>query len=137
MIATARQLLQRHRLARFVVVSVLNTAFGFAVYSAVILLRWPVWAALAAGNVAGLCFNFLTTGGYVFRSLVLSRFPAFASVYLLVYLFNWLLIHWLSDVVQGPIVAQAILTAPMAGISYLLLKKMVFAGAGADRSLGR
>lgn len=129
MIAATRRLLERHRFARFIAASVLNTLFGFAVYSGVILLGAPVWAALAAGNAAGVFFNFVTTGGYVFRSLILSRFPAFASVYGVMFLSNWFLIHWLSDLVPGPIAAQAVLTAPMALVSYLLLKKLVFAGA--------
>lgn len=134
MFGSARRLLRRHRFGRFVVASAVNTLFGFAVYSTVILLRGPVWAALAAGNVAGICFNFITTGGYVFRSFLMSRFPGFASVYGVVYLANWFLIRWLSDFVPGPIAAQAILTAPMALVSYFLLKKLVFAGAPTDQT---
>lgn len=132
MFAWPGQLLRRYRFARFVVASIANTLFGFAVYSAVILLREPVWAALAAGNVAGICFNFVTTGGYVFRSFLMSRFPRFASVYVGVYLANWSLICRLSDLVPGPIAAQAILTPPMALVSYFLLKKVVFSGTPAD-----
>jgi hypothetical protein len=50
---------------------------------------------------------------------------------------NWLLIHWMADVVRGPILAQAILTPPMALVSYGLLKSLVFAGAGDNPSVRR
>ncbi|TFZ01979.1 GtrA family protein [Ramlibacter humi] len=137
MITRLRRLLQRHRFARFIAASALNTLFGFTVYSAVILMHGPVWAALAASNLAGICFNFVTTGGYVFRSLVMARFPRFASVYAVVYLSNWFFIGRLSDLTAGPIVAQAILTPPMALLSYFLLKKLVFAGVPAGEPPAR
>jgi putative flippase GtrA len=126
MINFARRLLERNQFVRFIVVGGLNTLFGFAVYSAAILVGGPVWVALAAGNVAGTAFNFVTTGGYVFRSMVLARFPRFASVYLVMYLCNWMLIRWLSPLIPDPIIAQAILTPPMTLISYVLMKRLVF-----------
>jgi len=116
----------RHRVLRFIAAGALNSVFGFAVYSAAILWGVPVWAALLVANVAGLGFNFVTTGGYAFRSLQLSRFPRFAAAYLGLYLLNWGLIHELQAWVSGAIMAQALLTLPLAALSYLVLSKLVF-----------
>lgn len=132
----ALPLLSRSRFLRFVVAGAANTLFGFAVYSAAIVGGLPVWAALVVGNLAGMAFNFMTTSGYVFRSLLLSRVPRFAGAYLVTYLVNLLLIRWLANWIEGSILQQAILTLPMAVFSYLLLKRFVFgpvpAGAARD-----
>ncbi|EEF24757.1 conserved hypothetical protein, partial [Ricinus communis] len=59
----------------------LNTAFGLTVYSVCIWCGSPTWLALIGGNLAGLAFNFVTTGGLVFADLSPRRIPAFAAVY--------------------------------------------------------
>ncbi len=114
------------RFLRFLFAGGLNTAFGLSVYSASILIGVPVWAALLIANVTGVAFNFLTTGAYAFRSRLLNRFPRFASAYLVIYLVNWALIRWLGLWVPNPIVAQAILTVPMALLSYVIMARWVF-----------
>lgn len=120
---------RRSRFLRFIVAGAINSFFGFAVYSASVLVGLPVWGALVVGNIAGVVFNFFTIGGYVFRSLVLTRLPRFATAYLFVYVINLKLIDWLSIWVTGSILAQGILTLPMALFSYFLMKKFVFATA--------
>ena len=104
----------------------LNTLFGFTVYSAAILWGLPVWAALLVANVVGGGFNFVTTGGYAFRSLLLSRFPRFVAAYVGLYLLNWALIQGLQAWVSDAIVAQLLLMLPLAALSYLVLSKLVF-----------
>lgn len=113
---------------RFIVAGVFNTLLGFAVYSAAVLAGLPIWCALIVGNVAGVAFNFVTTGGYVFRSLMLSHLPRFLTAYAIVYFINLKLIGWLSILVPGSIRTQAVLTIPMALFSYFLMKRFVFAG---------
>lgn len=117
----------RHRFMRFIAAGALNTLFGFAIYSATILMGVPVWAALMAATATGVGFNFLTTGGYAFRSLLLSRFPRFAVAYVGLYLLNWKLIDLLQVWVSGAIVAQALLTVPLAVLSYVIMARLVFA----------
>ena len=106
-----------------------NTLFGFAVYSGAIVVGIPVWAALLVANATGIVFNFVTTGGYAFRERAASRFPRFCAAYLLVYLVNWALLAQLGAWVPGAIAAQALLTAPMAVLSYLIMARFVFAPA--------
>lgn len=111
---------------RFLVAGAVNTLFGFVVYSLTILAGAAVWLALLAGILAGVAFNFVTTGGYVFRDLSPRRFPRFLLAYLLIYLVNLGLITLLSPWISNVILAQAIVTLPMALASYLLMARFVF-----------
>jgi putative flippase GtrA len=111
---------------RFLLAGAVNTLFGFVVYSLTIVAGAAVWLALLAGILAGVAFNFVTTGGYVFRDLSPRRFPRFLLAYLLIYLVNLGLITLLSPWISNVILAQAIVTLPMALSSYLLLARLVF-----------
>ena len=57
-----------NRFVRFLLVGGLNTAFGYGIFAAMILLG--VWypVAAAVSTVLGILFNFKTTGTLVFRS---------------------------------------------------------------------
>lgn len=118
---------------RFLVAGALNTLFGLAVYAAAVTLGLPVWAALLAANAAGLGFNFVTTGGYAFRQLALSRWPRFAATYVGLYLLNWAGVGLLGRLGLGPIAAQSWLTLPMALGSFWALSTWVFAPGRGDR----
>lgn len=118
--------MKKHRFIRYLLVGGLNTLFGFLAYSTFIALRLPTWAALLAGNVAGMTFNFFTVGGMVFLDLSLTRVPSFILCYLTIYFINLELIGWVSTLAGGRIVAQAILALPMAALSYLILSSFVF-----------
>jgi putative flippase GtrA len=119
--------LRLNRFLRFLVAGTLNTLLGFAVYSAAILSGAPIWLALMIGLVAGVAFNFVSTGGYVFRDTALVRLPRFVFCYLLVYGVNLQLLGWLSGWIRGDLLPQAILSFPMAAFSYLLMARIVFA----------
>ena len=111
---------------RFMIGGAVNTLFGFVVYSVTILAGAAVWLALLAGIFTGVAFNFVTTGGYVFKDLSLERFPRFLGAYLMIYLANLGLITVLSKWVSDVIVAQAIVTLPIAMGSYFLMARYVF-----------
>ena len=118
--------LQARTGARFVLAGIVNTVFGFLVYGATILAGGPVWAALLAGVVAGILFNFVTIGGYAFRQLSVRNFPRFVGCYVVVYLVNLLSIHLLAGTRLGAVGAQAVLTLPMAVLSFLLMRHVAF-----------
>lgn len=121
------------RFIRFLFVGALNTLFGFLVYSALVFLDLPTWAALLGGNIAGVAFNFLTIGGIVFLDLSPARIPLFVLSYGAIYLVNLELIGLLQDWVHGRIAAQAVLVLPMALLSYFILSRYVFAKARAPQ----
>ncbi len=111
---------------RFLIAGGINTIFGFCVYSISIFWGLLVWQALLAGMLAGVVFNFVTTGGYVFRDLKAQRVLRFVVAYLLVYWVNLGLIVQFSCWFDGPILIQAIVTIPVALGSYLLMSRFVF-----------
>lgn len=121
------------RFIRYLFVGGLNTVFGFLAYSVFILMKLPTWVALLGGNIAGVVFNFFTIGGIVFLNLSVSRAPLFALSYAVIYFINLELLGWITAWVHGRIVAQAILTLPMALLSYLILRSYVFGKTGGDR----
>jgi putative flippase GtrA len=117
---------RRNRFMRFLVAGGVNTLFGFAIYSICIVAGMAVWLALLAGMLSGTVFNFFTTGGYVFRELSLARFPRFVICYLLVYGINLMLIELISIWLSSKILSQAIITFPLALLSYFLMARFVF-----------
>lgn len=111
---------------RFLIAGGFNTLFGWLCYSATILLGAPPWLALIIATLIGIGFNFLTLGGYAFRSLVWNRFPRFVLSYAVIYTTNLICLEALEPWVPNPILGQLILTPPQAILSYIILSKMVF-----------
>jgi len=118
--------LRKNRFIRFLVAGGVNTLFGFSVYSICIVDGMALWLALLVGMLSGTVFNFFTTGGYVFRELSLIRFPRFVACYLLVYGINFMLMELISKWISSKILSQAILTLPLALLSYFLMARFVF-----------
>ncbi len=111
---------------RFLVAGAANTLFGLAVYAGCILMGLPTWLALLVGIVAGIAFNFISFGAYAFRDLSLQRLPRFVCAYCAIYVFNIVALDLLRRVVPDPIRGQALLTIPVAVLSYLLMSRFVF-----------
>jgi putative flippase GtrA len=112
---------------RFVLVGGLNTLFGFTVFGVIAYLGGRTWQALLGSNVAGIVFNFLTIGGIVFRDHSPKRLLRFVAAYFVLFLFNLKAIELLRHGIQiDLILAQALLTAPMAILSYLIMSRFVF-----------
>ncbi len=111
---------------RFLLAGGLNTLFGFTVFGLLVWAGWPSWACLLIANLAGIVFNFLTLGGYVFRSLHHGRLPRFVAVYCLVYLLNLCFLSIAQAMEMNRLFAQLLLTPPMTGLSYVLMNRLVF-----------
>lgn len=117
---------------RFGIAGALNTAFGFGVYSGLVLLGIVPAAALLVATVAGVFFNFLTFGGFAFRRLEARRLPRFLLAYGAIYLFNLALLEGVRRATAlGPITAQLACLAVVAPAAYLLLRAKVFTGGTA------
>ena len=140
-----------HTLIRFAIAGCLNTIFGLIVYSALALTPLPTWAVLMLSNLLGMIFNFMTTGGMVFRDLGLRRVPRFVICYGVLFLIYWVLINSLSQVIWGligtmPLIdrlspttggrigAMAVIVVPMTLLTYLLQSRYVFAAPGGPRA---
>jgi putative flippase GtrA len=115
---------------RFLLVGGLNTLFGFTIFSAIIYFGGQTWHALLGGNLSGIAFNFLTIGGAVFRDLGAQRIPRFIVAYLGLFVINYECIRLLIGICTFSVIAaQAVLTLPLAILSYLIMSKFVFPGA--------
>jgi putative flippase GtrA len=113
---------------RFVVVGGVNTVFGYLVFAGLTALGWADLWAVPAAMAAGVVFNFLTYGTWVFASLAVSRLPRFVIGYLGLYLINVLALRALAQFGLDAYRAQALLLLPLAALAYLLNDRWVFRG---------
>lgn len=118
---------QRHAvLLRFLLAGAANTLWGLSVYAGSIWLGADTWMALAIGMLAGIGFNFLSLGAFVFRDMVLARLPRFILSYGFLYTANLLCLQAINLWIDDPIWSQLVLTPPMAIVSYVVLSRLVF-----------
>ncbi len=111
---------------RFLLVGAVNTAFGYGVFALLVWLTLPYPLAIALATVAGVAFNFQSTGRLVFGGAPRSRLARFAGVYAVVYLLNVLAVAGLLRLGLGVYVANAVVMLPLALIAYMLQRSLVF-----------
>ncbi|WP_266183652.1 GtrA family protein [Dyella humicola] len=121
------------RFITFLLVGLLNTLFGLAAYAILIHVNLPIWLALIGGNVAGIAFNFFTTGHLVFSDIALNRLPRFVTAYLACYVLNYVAIRILVSLHLGAIKSQVLLAPAIAVTSYYLMSQYVFGRSTAER----
>ncbi len=115
--ATGRQFM------RFVIIGVINTAFGVGLYSFLVLIGLAPQPALALAFVIGVLWNFMLHGRFVFASRGLSRLPHYALAYVVTYVFNATALHGLLAAGAGEIIAQIILAPFAAVLSFILVSR--------------
>jgi putative flippase GtrA len=109
---------------RFGVVGLINTAFGYAVFVALTKLGSGSGLALVGATIAGIAFNFQTMRRLVFRAD--GGIARFVLVYGGTLLINWIALHMLLAYGLTAMGAQAVLTLPLAGISFMAQRFFVF-----------
>jgi putative flippase GtrA len=114
------------RFVRFLLVGGLNTAVGYSIFAALILLGAESVVALAGATILGLLFNFFSTGRIVFGSGDPSLLPRFLIVYGVQFLINWAALHSLERAGLAPLAAQLLLIIPLALLSFILMRRFVF-----------
>lgn len=113
---------------RFLIVGGVNTAFGYGAYAFLLFVGFHYAAASFVGTVAGVLFNFLTTGTLVFDGLSPARLARFVAVYAATWVLNVALLAALVHGGFDPYVAGLVAIVPMALVSYLSMRGFVFAG---------
>jgi putative flippase GtrA len=111
---------------RFLVVGAVNTAFGYGVFALLTWLGLPYPAAIGLATVAGVAFNFQSTGRLVFGGAPRSRLVRFVAVYAVVYLLNLLAVAGLLRLGLNVYTANALAVLPLALIAYMLQRTFVF-----------
>lgn len=114
------------RFVRFLFVGGLNTLFSYVIYAILILLNVHYTLATLISTILGIIFNFFTTGSIVFRNRKLSLMLRFFLVYGFTYLVNILLLSFFETKKVDMLIAGAIVTLPVALLSYFLNAKLVF-----------
>jgi putative flippase GtrA len=119
----------RPRFFRFLVVGGVNTAFGYSVFAALILLRVPYPVAALLSTVAGVLFNFKSYGTFVFGSHDNRRIFRFFAVYGICYLVGLIPLAWGKAHGISFLIIAAVFALPMAALSFALNRHFVFANA--------
>lgn len=116
------------RLIRFLLVGLLNLAFGYSTFALLLSIGLHYALASLLANVAGVLFNFKTTGRLVFGSRDNSLIGKFFGVYILVYLMGVVGLRLAKAAGLDLYLAGAVLTVVFAVVSFLLFRRFVFKG---------
>lgn len=114
------------QLLRFLVVGGLNTVVGYALFAAFSWAGLPYPLAIGLATIAGVAFNFQSTGRLVFGGAPMSLLWRFVAAYVLVYLINVGAVAVLLRAGLNVYVANALVILPLALISYVLQRRFVF-----------
>lgn len=122
------------QIVAFIAVGVLNTAFGYGIFAAAILIGLPEALSLAIATVLGMLFNFVTIGSLVFNNRDFRLLGRFVGVYVSLYLANLALLRGGIALGLGPLVSQAICLVPVSTGSFILGKYFVFRATGSHEA---
>lgn len=111
---------------RFVLVGIMNSAFGYGCFALLLYLGLHYTAALLLATIVGVLFNFKSTGALVFGSRENRLIFRFIACYAVVYLVNITGIKIFSSQGVAPYISGAILIVPMAVLAFVLNKRFVF-----------
>ncbi len=110
------------RFVKFLLVGVLNTAFGFTAYAVFLKLIGLPWQfALAVSYVLGVLWNFFSHGRIVFGTHGFGRLPAYVLAYVSIFLLNKWVLHILIGTGVSELWAQGLLVFPMAMVAFVLV----------------
>ncbi len=124
---TALTHLRSYTWLRFGVVGLLNAGFGYTVFALLVLAGLWSGAALVVTMVVAVGFNFQTSRQLVFRSN--GRVLRFVAVYGVVLVLNWAALRVLRWCGLHDLESQALLTLPIAAVSFLCQQRFVFGQA--------
>ena len=118
-----------NRFIRFLLVGVLNTIFGYAVFALFIFADLHYSIAALLSTICGVLFNFKTTGRLVFGSRDNSLLVRFFGVYGITYVLGVLWLRVSTTYQWNILIAAAVMMPPMAVLSYTLNRLWVFTPA--------
>lgn len=119
--------LKQQRFLRFLAVGALNTAFGYSVFYGVLAVTGAPSAAVAISTVAGVLFNFRSTGALVFGATHSPLLTRFVLVYAFIAAVNIGALRGLALAGVPAALGQILLLPLLAVLAYLLQRDFVFA----------
>jgi putative flippase GtrA len=112
--------------AKFLAVGLLNTGFGYGIFALFLALGLSSSTALFLATAGGALFNYHTSRSLVFRAASMHAWTQFLLLYLAVYVINLILLVGMERAGLKSFVAQAILVLPIAAISFIGQRLLVF-----------
>lgn len=126
--ATVRSLAQ---LVRYYQAGIVNTAFGYGAYAALVALGLNMFLAQLVAHVAGTVFNYWTYSRYAFRGSAPAR-GRFILSYVFTYLLSLACLAAASRIIASPYLAGLAAVILVSLLNYVILSTLVFRrGAGA------
>jgi putative flippase GtrA len=113
-------------LARYLLVGVINTAFGYSIFAFFVLLHLHYAVAAFLSTALGMLFNFKTTGVIVFKSRDNRRIMRFSGVYGITYVLAIAVLKVFKALGVHVLVTAAVMALPMAALSFFLMRRFVF-----------
>lgn len=113
------------RFVRFILIGVVNTVFGYTVFSILVLLGVPPQPALILAFTIGVIWNYWTHARLVFHQRGLRQLPAYGLCYVLIYVLNSLALEAALRAGIGPLIAQAVLAPIAAVLSFFMISRVL------------
>lgn len=116
------------RILRYLSTGLLNTLFGYTVYSFLVFFRLDIQLALLISTVCGVAFNYISFSKIVFfKKLSFSRVTKYLICYALIYAINLFSLQiFIENFGVGPYLSQAISLLLVVPISWVLLNYFAF-----------
>ena len=118
--------LQLHPFVYFVLVGILNSAFGYGLFVLLHLLSGSHRFAIVLTTALGVLFNFFTTGTLVFGNRSYSALIPFVLGYAGVCILNVVLVDVIVAYGHSPLVAQVLVLPVLVVITFVINDRLVF-----------
>lgn len=116
-----------YKFFRFIIVGIVNTAFGYALFALLIYLKFHYSIAVLISTILGVLFNFKTIGEIVFNNKSNRLILRFCMVYFITYWLNVFIIFIFKKVISENLYLVGFLALiPVALITFFLNKYFVF-----------
>lgn len=114
-------------LIRYLLIGVLNTAFGYSMFALLVYSGLHYTVALFLATIAGILFNFKTFGRFVFGRSDWRLIGRFFAVYGFLYLINVAIVFVIMLYVHNVYLANAIALIFIASLGFVLNRSFVYA----------
>ena len=112
--------------ARFLIVGLLNSLFGYSIFALFLYIGLHYTIATLTATILGVLFNFKTIGMLVFNNAKNSLIVKFIFVYTVTYLINIACLKVFSMLSIDLYLAGFLMLAPIALLTFVMNKRFVF-----------
>lgn len=113
------------RIFRYYQAGVVNTLFGYGIYSLFIACGVSMYVAQIVSTVMGAAFNYITYSRYAFSEHRASKSKFFFS-YVINYILSVGILFFVAKFITSPYMAGLATVVIVSGFNYLILRNLVF-----------